>query len=161
MPDWIIFVNLYFKKFWIRWQQVSIGIQSECWKNTDTFYAVQMICKSFKKFKNCPSVNNNLYEKPDSLVQILSDDSLKVIPTPLFVGDFSSTSCESDNFMGSLYRVCGLRLGPKFEVRPTAAKNLLLVVEKNMHFQSFSKYICHHMADWSGINFTGASKCIN
>ena len=98
-----------------------------------------MICESFKKFKNCPSVNNNLYEKPDSLVQILSDDSLKVIPTRLFVGDFSSTSCESDNFMGALYRVCGLRLGPNFEVGPTAAKNLylLLAVEKNMHLQIF------------------------
>lgn len=44
-----------------------------------------MICKSFKKFKICPSVNNNLYEKPDSLVQILSDDSLKVIPTHHFL----------------------------------------------------------------------------
>ena len=92
-----------------------------------------MICKNIKKFETCPSVTNILCGKSVSLVQILFDDSLKLSPTAFHVLDFIATSFKPDNLLRAIYRVCGLRLDPKFEVGPAAKKNLylLLTVEKH------------------------------
>ena len=61
-----------------------------------------------------------------------------------------------------MYRVCGLRLGVKFEMRPAADKSLYLwsAIEKIRAFTAFGmKYLRRYGR--SSTNFTAAAKCTN
>ena len=61
-----------------------------------------------------------------------------------------------------MYRVCGLRMGPKFGVKSAAGKNiyLRLTVEKMRAFAAFTKKYLRPYG-WSGSIFTAATNYTN
>ena len=93
------------------------------------------------------------------MVQILFDDYLNFSPITFHVLDFISTSFKPDNFIGAMYRVFGLRLGPKFEVGPATEKNLYLLLPVEKH--TFAVLFQKNYNLISGINFTAVAKFIN
>ena len=62
------------------------------------------------------SVNHSLCGKLVSLVPIIFNDNLKVIPGPFFVDDFNWSSCKYDNLCLHCYIECfyfGITLNQK------------------------------------------------
>ena len=66
--------------------------------------ADETFAKAFTMFETCASVNNNLYGKSVSSLEIpiKCDERFKVTSVPIFIPDFN-LSCELNNYIESFY----------------------------------------------------------